>query len=1022
MMDNDKDKEESAPTKGPEGKVRNIAPGGDIMNDSFFDVLGDLDDGLGNPTFPKLGEDTTDSISDIVNDGSLNLTPKEETKKVSKTKKIAATALPTATLPKQQTVKEKNMTKKFDPLNLPDDDPAAKQMKEIWEHMNTPDASEYKLMVLRLEPQVIKSMKISGYLQTFHLPTTIPDIIEQVGETYGGGKYQIRIVDGAGKYVKSKTFEISGLPKIPAPVTPAGTPTAAVEGEAPAVAVEEPKSITADKTPEEEDDDEWDDEDFEFTRRRGPSPMGRAPYNQFQQQQFGGSPYAQRGFGGSPYGRAPEISREDIADKVGRAVEEKVVTKIESKFDKMADLIQNMTLMNAKKEPSSFLNPDVVKALAPLAISFLDNKSNRDSSNSSQFTDMNKQIVGLMEGMQNLVRIGDKTREDYTEKERRAREEFTEKERRERETTRKEALEFQQATEQRFVEQQRRLDERHQQTMLQLKESLESKHKDSLTQEQQNRLQIEQLRTEAREREEKARQESKDREERLREEARKRDEDARQKEMKFWEKQRQDEMRWRAELQVKEEEARRRDDKWREDARLKELEKERELKVRELEMMKTMQDMNLNKSGMQQKLLEQVYSNNNQNRESQLQMEMAIARMTSDNEARMMQAGAEMQLEKIRHATQMQIGKMRTELSTLETKKDEDPIDTAMQDYLKRKLQLDMVKELNMDIEDDDIPSGGIMGVAKKLLSEGVGPMLLQTLLGGGAAGGGGIQAPTPRPTMPGRVVAPNPSPTPNPVPTPTTPTEEDLDDYEDDLEDDDDDLEDVGVTEDHQEEDDYEEPEVATATGPDLDGIDPIQEIPRVIQFFQYLKEAIENGQVAPAEAAEEAKFRLSAPIVNYLMQLQDSTVVIAQLEPLLSRGVGVEFAEFFTHEECILYMNKMLAVMAGIEPEPEPEPESEPEPEVAKAPPAPVPAPVPTPKPAPVPTPKPAAKKPRKTKAATKKATEAKKKATEAKKKAPEAKKKAPEAKKKAPEAKKKAPEAKKEAKEDDEGKKKD
>ena len=114
----DEDKNESLPSKGPKGKVRNIAPGGDIMNDSFFDVLGDIDDGLVNPKFSKLGEDTADSISDVIDDKSLNLTPKDETSKPTSTKKIVSTALPAAALPKQQTIKEKNMAKKFDPLNL----------------------------------------------------------------------------------------------------------------------------------------------------------------------------------------------------------------------------------------------------------------------------------------------------------------------------------------------------------------------------------------------------------------------------------------------------------------------------------------------------------------------------------------------------------------------------------------------------------------------------------------------------------------------------------------------------------------------------------------------------------------------------------------------------------------------------------------------------------------------------------------------------------------------------------------
>lgn len=88
-----------------------------------------------------------------------------------------------------------------------------KQMKQIWEDMNS--SQDYKLMVLRLEPTTIKGTKINGYLKTFHLPITIPHIIEEIGITHGGGKYQIRIIDSTGKYVRSKTFEISGLPKIP---------------------------------------------------------------------------------------------------------------------------------------------------------------------------------------------------------------------------------------------------------------------------------------------------------------------------------------------------------------------------------------------------------------------------------------------------------------------------------------------------------------------------------------------------------------------------------------------------------------------------------------------------------------------------------------------------------------------------------------------------------------------------------------------------------------------------------------
>ena len=86
---------------------------------------------------------------------------------------------------------------------------AEKALEEVWRSMNTPDASQYKLMVCRISPQIIDGQQAMGYLKTYHLPITIPEIIEQVGEEYGTGKYQIRIVSGEGKFIKSKTFDAS---------------------------------------------------------------------------------------------------------------------------------------------------------------------------------------------------------------------------------------------------------------------------------------------------------------------------------------------------------------------------------------------------------------------------------------------------------------------------------------------------------------------------------------------------------------------------------------------------------------------------------------------------------------------------------------------------------------------------------------------------------------------------------------------------------------------------------------------
>lgn len=88
-------------------------------------------------------------------------------------------------------------------------------VKGAWGSMWETPAQEYRIMVFRLEPQTVKGTKISGYLESFHLPATIPDIIEKIGVNYGGGMFQIRIVDDSGKYVKSKQFTIAGFPKIP---------------------------------------------------------------------------------------------------------------------------------------------------------------------------------------------------------------------------------------------------------------------------------------------------------------------------------------------------------------------------------------------------------------------------------------------------------------------------------------------------------------------------------------------------------------------------------------------------------------------------------------------------------------------------------------------------------------------------------------------------------------------------------------------------------------------------------------
>jgi hypothetical protein len=100
-------------------------------------------------------------------------------------------------------------------LRVPEETPMRRQLNEIWNQMSTPEATDYTFMVLRLSPVRINKQQASGYLKTYHLPTTIPTIIEEVGDEFGAGEYQIRIVDGAGKYVKSKTFTAaSGIARL----------------------------------------------------------------------------------------------------------------------------------------------------------------------------------------------------------------------------------------------------------------------------------------------------------------------------------------------------------------------------------------------------------------------------------------------------------------------------------------------------------------------------------------------------------------------------------------------------------------------------------------------------------------------------------------------------------------------------------------------------------------------------------------------------------------------------------------
>lgn len=74
-------------------------------------------------------------------------------------------------------------------------------------------------MVYREKPHSIKrggkELKISGFLASYYTPSNFIEVIEDVGSTHGGGDYVVRIIDPEGKFVKTKSFSISGAILLP---------------------------------------------------------------------------------------------------------------------------------------------------------------------------------------------------------------------------------------------------------------------------------------------------------------------------------------------------------------------------------------------------------------------------------------------------------------------------------------------------------------------------------------------------------------------------------------------------------------------------------------------------------------------------------------------------------------------------------------------------------------------------------------------------------------------------------------
>jgi len=810
-----------------------------IIHDSFFES--NLED-VSDESFrdvkdsPKISMSSSkEDIAEILNE-DIDLTPKVS---VSKTL--------TKTLP-ESNFSSKDTKMAFDPVtNIKEDPTNSKQYDALWEQMATDEGTDIKLSVYRLEPQVIKGVKISGYLETFYLPITIPDVVEKVADKYGGGKYSLKVVDANGKYVKAKTFEIAGLPKIPDP-----------QDSEPKVSFNNKLNSTLNRKKEEEEELESDDSDDDGddlledpVRSSWRSPL------QPVTPPGGGPPWANGNFGSSggqfPGGWAPQRNNQDEIERVKKDLE----SKLDSKFQQISNLLSNINQQSARKDSSGggLINPELLKAMLPLATTFLERNSSKDNVLASQFDAMNQRMLTLFEGIKDLTRSGDKSKDEILEKERQERQ---------------------------------KMEIRFQEMITKLQESTEKR----LTKENEieTRLRLEQDRI---------REESRLREETLRE-------DSRRKEEEFRQKMRQEEEHWRSEMRLREEESRRQQEKWREEARIK-----------DIEIAERMRSIESQKILTEQKLLEQAYSSRVNSKEQQLNVSLEVAKLNSENELKHYQLMSQIELDKIRHATELQMAKIKNEMDGDKRNSDKNSIEEAVAEFMKRRTQLMMIKELNLEDEGVVVESNdsSLKNIFNRVLNKGVdslGPILEKIIKGDPAS------AP-PLPAQ-GRVVNPSrpkaqepqpqqaqqqtsqATPTPQAAPVqeakPVTPPRPETNSATTPA---------ASVEEDDTQSVETENPQDIMSMLPPMEVLQ--EEVARVSDLFDYLKEAIDSGE-KPEVGASFAFETLSPLITNYLLKQNDSKTLIEELKLLIDMH-SPEYVEFFTREPNREWLNTMLNLM---------------------------------------------------------------------------------------------------------------
>lgn len=867
----------------PPENLKNIVEG-NILDDSFFDKsledISDLDD-LKNFDFSTMGEETSaEEIQDVLDSG-IEISPD----KIKTNSRLAST-------------KEKKMSKS-------PEGPDA--IQSLWDDMEAKDGSDYKLMLYRLEPQTHKGLKIAGYLETYYLPISIPDIIEKTGNLHGGGRYIIKAVDSNGKYIRTKTFDIAGIPKLP-PVdgkideftnrytagpasTVAGTSTtttnSTVSNPTTPTNSESPNSNSPDEEDEPpirkkrrmvdeeddedlfEDDEDLNDLDFEPSPRLRPTPRFRPRDTGFSGVGVGG------GFNGSLFGAPRNDSTKEEISKL----KEELESKLDSKLERVTSMISNVAsqLESNRRNPASstsgLLTPELLQAAMPLAQVFLERNGSKDNILASQFDSMNQRIISLFEGMRDMTRSSEKVREELLDK-----------------------------MEQRALERQAKMEERFHTLLSTMKEGLENRHSEV----------------------DKAREEARIREDNLREERRRAEEE-------FRAKLHQEEMRWREELRQREEEARKAEMRWREEMRQKEVQAEREARKHELEILEKMRSMEIEKYKTEQNLLERSYQTDMGSKDQRVNLQMELAKIAGENELKLLQLNSQMQLERMKHESQLQIAKMRAQLETMSKKSpDEDPLDTVMTNFLKKKTQLMMIKELDAEGEyEDGTPSvKEALGSVIAQGTEALGPILRQILSGGLGQGAGNIppvvgQGRVVQGVSPSPTVKPKPKPASNPSNSPPQPQPESAEARteaspqqnsasENPVENNSNGV----VSEPTMEESSGEDPVMEEISPEALQeqimsffaGENPQEVIGRVASFFEYVKTSIEQGSATPEEAAQVAKDNLLPNLVEALKTVESSREVIAETQIILVGLYGEEFASFFMKEDVIVWLDQML------------------------------------------------------------------------------------------------------------------